>query len=403
MMIKAVLFSNVQKNSMSLLAKEQSKLMLPIVNKPFLEYLLVFLKKWDIEELFICHDGDHNNLYRYFKDGQGYGVRIHYHQQRFIPCTASFLKSISESLNSDSFLVIDGELFLDFNLSRFIEFHRTKNALATIAVLANNNNNKKNSRSLELEIGADRKIQRFLFSDSNKDKERALKACGIYLFQPSIISYIKSESYFDIKEQLLPLLKQENLPIYAYEIDGYYKEIKETSDYFELNRDILTRDIGYFQANNGEHIWRGKNAKIAESAFLLGPIVMGNDCIIEEGCKIIGPSVIGNRCQICQNVLLRESIVWDETLLSEGTIAEYSIVAGGKHNPEPHFYRHAIILSDKINFSELCLIHRDFAMHYIFERKTSVILKKIKLKIYELFKRLFDFTGSLILLILFAP
>lgn len=402
-MIKAVLLSDIQENSLSLLTKEQSKLMLPVVNKPFLEYLLVFLKRWGIEELFICHDDDHDSLYRYFNDGQGYGLRIHYHQQRFTPCTASFLKSISGSHNSDSFLVIDGGLFLDFNLSKFIEFHKTKNALATIAAFSNKNDNKDNSRLFELDISDDNKIQRFRFSNSSIEKRRSLRASGVYLFQPSIRSYIKSNSYFDINEQLLPLFMQENLPIYAYEIDGYCKDMGETFDYFELNRDVLTKDLGYLQDNNGERIWRGKNTKISESAFLLGPIVIGNDCLIEEGSKIIGPSVIGHRCQICQNVLLRESIIWDGTLLSEGTVAEYSIVAGGKHNPEPHFYRNAIVLSDRVNVLEVGLINRDFNMHYVFERKTSVILKKIKLKAYEIFKQLFDFTTSLILLILFAP
>lgn len=376
--------------------------MLPVANKPFLEYLLDFLKKWKIEELFICYKDNLNNLNSYFKEQHKYGIRIHYHQQKSVPCSASFLKNIADKLNSDSFLVMDGELFLDFNLKRFIEFHRTKNAIATIAA-ETYNNNKSNSSLQELEISDDNKIQKFNFSNSYNDKRRSLKPCGVYLFHPRILSYIKSEGYFDINEQLLPLLNKENLPIYAYEINGYCKEVRETSDYLKLNRDELSKEIGFFQGNNEERIWWGENTKIAEKAFLLGPIIVGNDSIIEEGCQIIGPTVIGNRCKINRNVLVRESIIWDETLLSESTIVENSIITGGKHNPQPHSYRHAIVLSDKVNISDLELLNRDFTMNYIFKREPSMILRRIRLKAYEILKRIFDFTSSLLLIILFSP
>jgi lipopolysaccharide/colanic/teichoic acid biosynthesis glycosyltransferase/NDP-sugar pyrophosphorylase family protein len=400
-MIKAVLLSNVQQNSLSLLTKKYSKLMLPVANKPFLEYLLDFLKKWRIEELFICYKDNLDNLNSYFKGQPKHGIRIHYHQQKSVPCSASFLKKIADKLNSDSFLVMDGELFLDFNLKRFIEFHRTKNAITTIA--AEPSNNKRNSSLAELEISDDNKIQKFNFSDSYNDIRRNLKPCGIYLFHPHILSYIKSEGYFDINEQLLPLLNKENLPIYAYEINGYCKEVRETSDYLKLNRDELSKERGFFQGYNEERIWWGKNTKIAKKAFLLGPIIVGNDSIIEEGCQIIGPTVIGNRCKINKNVLVRESIIWDETLLSESTIVENSIITGGKHNPQPHSYRHAIVLSDKVNISDLELLNRDFTMNYIFKREPSMILRRIRLKAYEILKRIFDFTSSLLLIILFSP
>jgi lipopolysaccharide/colanic/teichoic acid biosynthesis glycosyltransferase/NDP-sugar pyrophosphorylase family protein len=402
-MIKAVLLSKTQQDSLSLLTKKYSKLMLPVANKPFLEYLLDFLKKWKIKELFICHHNDNfKDQYRNFIEEQNYTAKIHFYQQKITPSSASFLKKIADKLDDNKpFLVIEGCTFLDFDLSRFLEFHRTKNAIATIA--AEPTTNKKNSSSAELEIGDDNKIQKIHFSNSYNDKRRSLKPCGVYLFHPRMLSYIKSESYFDIKEQLFPLLNKQNLPMYAYEIDGYCKEVGETGDYFELNHDILSKGIGFFQGNSENMLLRGENTKIAKSAFLLGPIIIGDDCIIEEGCKIIGPTVIGNRCKINQNVLIRESIIWDETLLSESNVVENSIITGGKHNPGPHNYRHSIVLSDTLNISDLELLNRDFTMNYIFKREPSIILRRMRLKTYELLKRLFDFASSLLLTILFSP
>jgi lipopolysaccharide/colanic/teichoic acid biosynthesis glycosyltransferase/NDP-sugar pyrophosphorylase family protein len=397
--MKALLFCSAKEDNFPL-AKKYPIIMLPVVNKPLLDHLLEFLKKLRIEELIICHNGEYSDIYHSIKDRQDSGVKIHFHMQRHVPCSASLLQSIKERIAGESFLIIEKESFLDFDLSSFIEFHRAKNAAITIGTTLNNS---RADNPEEIEIDNNNIVLNFYSSNFSNNKKSIFKPCGVYLLHPEVLKHIKSEGYFDIKEQLIPLLKQNSLPVYAYKINGYCKNINEASDYYELNRKMLFKNAGLYYGNNRKMVWLGSNVKIAKTAFLHGPLVIGNDCIIEDGCKIIGPSVIGDRSHICRNAMIRESIIWNETFLSEETVAEYSIIGGGNQNLELHSYHHAVVLNGSPNSSEIYPLNKNFDIYYIFKQVAFAALKKLRLKIYETFKYLFDFIVSFLLIIIFSP
>jgi lipopolysaccharide/colanic/teichoic acid biosynthesis glycosyltransferase len=148
-------------------------------------------------------------------------------------------------------------------------------------------------------------------------------------------------------------------------------------------------------------VWAGKDVRISPNAYLLGPIVIGDGCSIKDGAQIIGPTVIGNGSQISEGVLVRESILWDGTTLSNGSRVEYSIVGKGSHVPDNFCLRNMIALNG-LKIGDANLISSDNGI------KGVVDLAEIRSingshKIYKITKRIMDVVFSAVGIILFLP
>jgi mannose-1-phosphate guanylyltransferase len=120
------------------------KPMLPIADKPVLEYIIEWLKGYGINNIIVCISYLGNIIEGYFNDGKEYGVNILYAKTKRPLGTAGQLKSaehlINNSNNSNSkrverFVCLYGDSIYNFNLKDMIDKHLSTKALATIALM----------------------------------------------------------------------------------------------------------------------------------------------------------------------------------------------------------------------------------------------------------------------------
>ena len=105
------------------------KAMIPILGKPVLEYEIEFLKHHGVNEIIIITGYLHSVIENYFKDGSSFGVKISYYQELSPLGTGGALFNIEFK---EDFLLCAGDLIFNFSLDKMIDFHKSKNALATI-------------------------------------------------------------------------------------------------------------------------------------------------------------------------------------------------------------------------------------------------------------------------------
>ncbi len=118
------------------LYSDRPKPMIEISGRPVLEYQIENLRKFGITEIIIVVHHMKDKIMRYFGDGSNLGVSISYYEEDKPLGTAGALYKIKEQL-SDDFLLINGDLIFSVNFNKMIEFHRKKNALATLFVHPN--------------------------------------------------------------------------------------------------------------------------------------------------------------------------------------------------------------------------------------------------------------------------
>ncbi len=109
------------------------KPMLPIKNKPLLEYLIVWLKKNDIHSIILCVSYMHETIKKYFEDGNKFGVDIKYVTSKKPLLTAGQLGTAKKFIH-DKFLCMYSDVICNFNLQNMITQHNRKNSFSTIAI-----------------------------------------------------------------------------------------------------------------------------------------------------------------------------------------------------------------------------------------------------------------------------
>ncbi len=111
------------------------KPMLPLGNKPLLEYIIEWLKKsGGIDEVIICVSYLHRTIEDYFEDGARFGMQIEYARSERPLATAGQLKT-AEKLLDETFVCVYGDSVYEFSLKKMIQSHRKNKALVSMALL----------------------------------------------------------------------------------------------------------------------------------------------------------------------------------------------------------------------------------------------------------------------------
>jgi len=107
----------------------------PIDNKPFLEYLILLLKRNGIKDFVFCLGYKGKMIKDYFKDGSFLGVKIRYSFEKSPLFSAGALKN-AENLLEEDFLVVNGDIYFDMDYKNFFEFHKKNNSLISLSGLS---------------------------------------------------------------------------------------------------------------------------------------------------------------------------------------------------------------------------------------------------------------------------
>jgi len=134
--VAAVIVAGGRGERMGAAAKDVPKPMLPFNGKPLLEHLLVWLKKSGFSEVHLCLGHKAETVVSYFADGKDFGLGLRYHLEKEPRGTAGGVKDAAAEISGDGdLLVVYGDLFVDMDCARFLDFHKTRKAAATLAVI----------------------------------------------------------------------------------------------------------------------------------------------------------------------------------------------------------------------------------------------------------------------------
>ena len=130
---KAMLFAAGLGERMRPLTNETPKPMLPLGNRPILDYSLFYLKKFGVEEVVInlCHKGE--KIEKHAGDGKKYGLKIHYSKEETPIGTGGGLKLAENYFKEEeAFFTLNSDTLINCDLSELTRFHEEQKAPATL-------------------------------------------------------------------------------------------------------------------------------------------------------------------------------------------------------------------------------------------------------------------------------
>ncbi len=302
------------------------KPMAPIVNRPALYHILRLLKRHGIVEVVINLHHLPEIIEGYLGDGSRLGMDIRYSFESDLRGTAGGVKSNEDFLSGETFLVMSGDALTDIDLTGLVAAHRRYGSIATMSV------KEVADPSLYGVVVADDEDRVVGFQEKPRIEEARSRLCncGMYVFEPEILSHIPEGQFDDFGKRVFPDLLKQGVAFHANAIDEYWSDVGNLQEYIRGNHDALAGRVGIEVP--GEEVrpgvWVEEGSRLPGSIRIEPPILIGSDCRIGEDVVIDGPTIIGERsvigsgAHIARSLLLPGSRVPDGGLVVDGVIGQ---------------------------------------------------------------------------------
>ncbi|EHI61839.1 MAG: glucose-1-phosphate adenylyltransferase [Hungatella hathewayi] len=232
-----------------------------------------------------------------------------------------------ETYNPDYVLILSGDHIYKMDYEVMLEYHKANNADVTIAAMPVPI--EEASRFGILITDDNNRITEFEEKPANPRSN--LASMGIYIFSWKVLKEallkLSDEPGCDFGKHIIPYCHEQGQRIFAYEYNGYWKDVGTLSSYWEANMELI--DI-IPEFNLYEEYWR-----IYTKSDIIPPQYISADSRIErsiigEGTEIYGEvinSVIGAGVTIGKGAIVRDSIVMRGSVIGEGSVLNKAIIA----------------------------------------------------------------------------
>ncbi|MGB9806220.1 MAG: sugar phosphate nucleotidyltransferase [Thermoproteota archaeon] len=340
-----------------------SKACVRLLNRPIVEFSMESLAKQGVRTFIFGVKGytNYKSLYDYFKEGIGFSARHSISPRVHIKYQPNILdvgSADSVRINFEYYKIKDpvfgvqGDNIFDIRLKEMVEFHKSKNALMTLALASV----EKPEEYGLVNLDNDQRIKSFVEKPKEVRHEGSkLVNSGLYLMSPEIKEVFKKDEVkrmiyenkrLDFGMDLIPYLVENDYPVYGYFLDAAWFDIGTPQRYLDAMVKILygkLKTVDEFEVRiddekpifvQGQSVESAAKREEIKTLYKKGKItingaaLIGRHTLIEENVSITD-SNIDNFSVVRRNSVIEHSAILDRNFLEEGTLVSNSIV--GRH------------------------------------------------------------------------
>ncbi len=226
-------------------------------------------------------------------------------------------------------LVLSGDHIYKMDYSKMISFHKEKQADCTIAMLEVPW--EEASRFGLMLVNEDGSISEF--EEKPKEPRSNKASMGVYVFTwEKLRRYLiedenKKDSSNDFGKDVIPAMHSDGQRMFAYQFDGYWKDVGTIGSLWDANLDLLNPKIGLDLSDDS---WRIYSRNPSLPPHYVAPAATVQSSMITEGCEIEGHvdfSVLFANVTIEKDALVQYSIIMPGAVIKKGAVVQYSIIA----------------------------------------------------------------------------
>jgi len=312
------------------------KQLLPIANKPMSQYCIESMKESGVKDIVIIIGGaGSNKVKEYYGNGEKLGVRISYIEQDYPRGIAHAIRLCKEFVDNDKFLAFLGDNIIQKPIIDYVKNFEKTDAAASILLCEVDNPSR--FGIAEIKEG---KILRIM--EKPKNPPSNLAVTGIYLLTPKIFDVIDRlkpswRNELEITDALHMLLEEKNKITYNM-ITDYWKDTGTPEDIINANGAILEKMTPYFHAKKENGVLIEGKVMVDEGTILkngakiVGPVIIGKDCIIESDTTIGPNASIGDnsrlaKCEISNSIVMADCNIECNIKIKNSIIAYNSSIS----------------------------------------------------------------------------
>ena len=303
------------------------KPLLPVLNRPFLEYQFQVLSRHGVREVVLCTSYRAETFRKAFGTGKRLGLKISYVRERLPLGTGGALKN-AEPLLSGTTLVLNGDVLNAFDIGAFLKFHRARHAEISIALT------RVKDPTLYGLVLTDEKgmVRRFLEKPSWDEVETNSVNAGAYLFEPSVFAHLPPGKPYSLERGLFPERLVAGGRIAGYVAPGYWIDIGTVEKYLQVHLDVMEGRTPFkpgalarpFKNGDGARVAAGRGTKAAPFVRFSGAVSLGAGVSIGRGaqltdCVVLDDAVIGDGARLERCIVGPGARVGTHATLGPGT------------------------------------------------------------------------------------
>lgn len=262
-------------------------------------------------------------------------------------------------------LILSGDHIYKMDYSLMLDFHKKKNAKATIAVIEVPWDEA--SRFGIMNTNEDKRI--YEFEEKPENPKSNLASMGVYIFDWKVLKeyFLRGEEtgecFDDFGKNVIPAMLEDEREMYAYPFKGYWRDVGTIQSLWEANMDLIDTPEA---VDLSDSYWRiytntmdlppqyiGKHAKVKEALIADGCSVLGSveHTVLSHKVEIGEGSEIKNSV-IMPNVTIGKNVIIDKAMIGEGAVIEDNAIIKSENDEISIVSEYEVIKSKKINMVE---------------------------------------------------
>lgn len=287
------------------------KQMLPVGGQPMIQRVLAGLAGHGIDEVVLSLGYRPGAFLEAYPDGTCEGVRLRYAvEAEPLDTGGAIAFAAGRAGLEDAFVVVNGDVLTDLDVSALIRFHRERAAEATIALTPVDDP----TRFGVVPTDGEGRVKAFIEKPPPEEAPTNLINAGTYVLEPSVLDRIPGGRKVSIERETFPAMVDAGR-LYALASDANWVDAGTPATYLAAN----LRYAGLAPASS----------EVAAGAMIESS-VLGEGARVHDGAKIID-SVLFEGAVVCRGASVRSSIIGRGARVEEGAdVADLTIVGDGE-------------------------------------------------------------------------
>lgn len=302
--MKAIILVGGVGSRMRPLTYDRPKQMLPLMGIPMIEYVFEWLVRHGVTEAVLALGYLPTSFINAYPTGVIAGIDVTYAVEPEPLDTAGAIRFAAKCANiNETFLVVNGDVITDLDVTKLLEFHRDRGAEATIALHPVEDP----SRFGVVPTTAEGRVISFVEKPLREDAPTNLVNAGTYIFEPSVLDRIAHTGRVSVEREIFPQLASGGR-LYAMPDRAHWLDAGTPMAFLEANAYIMWRRFRDSSLTDiVESNWIHPLASVDPSSSLVG-------------------SVIDRSCSVGPNVLLENVVLLPGAHVRDGAQVRSSII-----------------------------------------------------------------------------